>query len=193
MNVRDDKHDADSAAARQAHAGAESAFDVVVDAFEHDWRVGGEPSIRAALRAFGDVADAAERAELLEHLVGVDLEFRWKRGGSGGEPAPKLEHYLADLPEIDSTPWLRAALAAEEYRVRRRWGDSPGRDEYHVRFPAAAGELEARLRRVEDELAQDEEYRNAGTTLGAGEVPSTLGGEAVAARAAMPVIDGFEL
>ncbi len=193
MNVRDDMRDADSTAARQARAGAESVFDVVVEAFERDWRAGDEPSIRAALRAFDDVADAAERAQLLEHLVGVDLEFRWKRRGFQGEPGPKLEHYLADLPEIDSTPWMRAALAAEEYRVRRRWGDSPGRDEYHVRFPAAAGELEARLQRVEDELAQDEEYLNAGKTLGSGEIPSTFGGEAVAAGAAMPVIDGFEL
>jgi len=55
-----------------------------------------------------------------------------------GSARPRLEHYLDLLPDL-GPPSLD--LIAEEYRVRRRWGDKPERKSYAERFAQLASEL----------------------------------------------------
>jgi len=66
---------------------------------------------------------------VLEELVRIDLEQHWLRG----EPR-WLEDYLRQFPQLlDASASVRT-LAFEEFRLRRRAGQSPTADEYKQRF-----------------------------------------------------------
>ncbi len=68
---------------------------------------------------------------------------------------PHLEDYVRQFPELGNLEDLPLDLIAEEYRVRRRWGDKPEHEIYLARFPKREAEvLAAALDRVDDELAR---------------------------------------
>lgn len=138
--------------------------------FEQAWRIGpSPPDLRLHLEPMAACSER-ERWSLLWELVAVDLEYRW-RGNSqpakqplaspnanrepvadalGGQP--RLEDYRLALggllPEWD---WP-LGLIAEEYRVRRLWGDRPSSAHYLARFPAAPAALLRALQQVDREL-----------------------------------------
>lgn len=85
----------------------------------------------------------------LSELVMTDLGQRWRRQLG----RLLLEDYRERFPELG--PQLALELIAEEYRVRRLWGDRPEPDEYFRRFPDRHGELKARLPAVDAELAAE--------------------------------------
>jgi serine/threonine protein kinase len=58
-----------------------------------------------------------------------EFEAEWKAGGS-----PRIEDYLARVADPDR-PTLFAELIGLEVSYRRMRGETPGRDEYLVRFP----------------------------------------------------------
>ena len=96
----------------------------------------------------------------LWELAMIDLEFRWKQTSQGhifhdalgGQP--RVEDYVRALPnQAWRTPPNFAA--AEEYRVRRIWGDRPHHDHYLARFPAHLLTLPALLQAIDQELAAD--------------------------------------
>src|SRR5262245_41428844 len=81
--------------------------------FDKAWRSGSPPLLAQFCPSDGD---AACRRELLEELIKIDLEYRWRQGDRR-----LLESYLAQFPELSDA----VGLAAEEYRARQRWGDQP--------------------------------------------------------------------
>src|SRR5262245_39038127 len=113
------------ALARPPDGPSHSDPEEVLYRFDQAWLSGVAPRIDEFLPAEG-----AARRELLEELVKIDLECRW-RLAAPGEPRPRLEDYATRYPEL-----LRPSvgLIAEEYQVRRRWGDRPAHDEYAARF-----------------------------------------------------------
>lgn len=70
------------------------------------------------------------RPLMLDELLRVDLELRWRRG-----KGVRIEEYVRDFPELAANPDRLAALVAEEFRVRSRFADRPEGDEYLQRFP----------------------------------------------------------
>jgi hypothetical protein len=70
------------------------------------------------------------RPLMLDELLRVDLELRWRRGMGA-----RVEEYVRDFPELSANPDRLAALVAEEFRVRSRFAHRPEKDEYLQRFP----------------------------------------------------------
>ena len=103
-----------------------------LEAFVAAWEAGAEPAIAAHLPA---EPDPLRRLVLVE-LVKVDLEFRIGRG----RPA-RLEHYLADHPELAAAAGPPVELIVEEYHVRGSHGDPVDLSELGRRFPGREEEL----------------------------------------------------
>src|SRR6516165_1649770 len=132
------------------HLGTSGVLEEILERFESAWRAGTRPLIEDYVKAAEPVSDPAALSSLLEELIKVDLEFRWRSTGTsagstavdagGLPPCPRLEDYAARLSALRAPNGLRVELIGEEYRVRRRWGDQPGHEEYAARFPER-GEL----------------------------------------------------
>lgn len=159
-------------------------IDTVADRFEAAWRAGEEP----AIEEFVDVTVENERVfsqrELLAELVGIDLEWRWRRAeeqsgqsSASAESAvessddnesspeisrrPLLEHYVGRYPALAPLDSLPEELVAHEYYVRTRWGDGPSHGEYQERFRSQWSGLEQILAEVDEELESDDSGRGA--------------------------------
>jgi eukaryotic-like serine/threonine-protein kinase len=95
-----------------------------------------EPFEAAAAR--GDEPDPADYlppathpkyASVLCELVRLDLEFAWGRGEDR-----RVEAYADRFPALFADPGRLAAVAAEEYRLRRAAGEDPDPAEYRARL-----------------------------------------------------------
>ncbi len=127
----------------------------LLERFEEAWHNGAAPRLEAYLPAGGPA-----RLRVLEELVPIDLEYRWRYviapGGSAGlGERPTLEDYLARHPELAGADGPASALIAWEYRVRQRWGDRPSHALYAARFPRQAAAVQQALWRVDAELAAE--------------------------------------
>lgn len=122
----------------------------LLDRFEEAWQEGRPPALEDVLAA----VPASDRRPLLEELVKIDLEYRWRGAGSFDRP-PLLEGYAARHSELGRPERLPVELIGWEYLVRRRYGDRPAADEYHIRFAGHGEALRAELRRVDAELAAE--------------------------------------
>jgi serine/threonine protein kinase len=119
-----------------------------LDAFESAWRKGQTPDLAQYLAGTG-----AARRRLVEELVKLDLEYRW-RGPT--RPVPRLEDYAARHPELGPVDQLPVELIGSEYWIRQHLGDRPGPDEYLRRFPRHDGlALRRRLAEVDRELGAE--------------------------------------
>ena len=82
----------------RASQGSWSASDAeqVLCRFDQAWQSDAEPRIDAFLPAPSGSTNSASRRQLLEELIKIDLEYRWRTGqrlsASGGRP--RLEDYL---------------------------------------------------------------------------------------------------
>ena len=135
----------------------------VLEEFEDAWQTGAAPSIaeflgRAASRS--STERPVDARALLEELVRIDLEYRWRCSGSlsGSEAGslprlPVLENYLERFPALGPVGEMPRDLVAEEYRVRRQWGDKPDAWEYVDRFPHLAAVLPTSLLEIDRESA----------------------------------------
>jgi serine/threonine protein kinase len=83
----------------------------------------------ADLTPFIPPADHPLHVAVLEELIRIDLEQCWLRG----EPR-WLEDYLRRFPQLLEASASVRTLAFEEFRLRRRLGESPSTDEYKERF-----------------------------------------------------------
>ncbi len=83
----------------------------------------------ADLAAYLPPADHPLFLPVLEELIRIDLEHHWRRN------QPRwLEDYLNRFPQLLEASASVRTLAFEEFRLRRRSGQSPTADEYKVRF-----------------------------------------------------------
>jgi len=94
--------------------------------FESAWRSGLPPPIEDFLPAARRAASAMDQGqrELLEQLVKIDLEFRWRQGVPAGYTSalperPRLEHYVARFAALAPLDRLPEDLIGQEYLVRR--------------------------------------------------------------------------
>jgi tRNA A-37 threonylcarbamoyl transferase component Bud32 len=132
----------------------------LIDRFEVAWQGGAVPAIGAFLPPERP-GDGARRRELVQELVKIDLEYRWRRpnpdpAGCGSWPArPRLEDYVRRFPDLGPAERLPVGLIGEEYRVRQRWGDRPAHAEYARRFPRHGPAVPSLLTRIDAELASE--------------------------------------
>lgn len=140
-----------------------------IAAFEQEWRRGRVPAIAEFLPP-SHVASATRRRELLFELVSVDLEYRWQlefvRPDTGGalRRRPTLADYTRDVPELGTVGDLPAWLVAEEYRVRRVWGDRPDHERFLSHYADHAAALLPLLHQLDQELAVEEPSRHPAST-----------------------------
>ena len=137
--------------------------DHIADEFDQQWQSGFTPNLQTYLDRVGDDIDS--RHNLLIELIAIDLEYRWKQTGNPDEDTQVtdsdnsdpwvLERYLQSWPELGSMEVMPVDLIAEEYRVRRRWGDLPSQEEYRQRFPLLAETLLPVLDKVDRQLDKD--------------------------------------
>jgi serine/threonine protein kinase len=165
-------------AAPAPSSGAQSELLNVLERFDRAWRGRTPPQIDEFLppRSGFDGAEKEEetsRRAQLEELIKIDLEYRWRRaspdraefptGGSDERSPdpdllplrPLLEDYLAQYHELGLSEVFSPELIAEEYRVRRRWGDRPGHEEYAARFALQCEDLDTTLAAIDAELASE--------------------------------------
>lgn len=145
----------------------------ICNRFEAAWRTGRWPRIEDYLPVDPTAEGSPALFDLLAALVTIDLEYRWRPAStapaaSGQQAAdvlpplpdrPRLEDYVARYPALGPPDRLPLELIVEEYRVRHRWGDRPGHDEYLARFGPRRPGLSEMLARTDGELA-------AGETIG---------------------------
>jgi serine/threonine protein kinase len=147
--------------------------------FDQAWRAGTAPRIEDFLRRGGN----ANRKELLEELIAIDLGYRWRQ--ANGSERLVVEDYLRRFPELGSQAQVSLDLIREEYWVRHRWGDKPSNDVYFSRFGKRGGTLEQTLARAYAELVQ--EYHRDGRSSQRALRPVPPAGPAAAEPPAKPV------
>jgi tetratricopeptide (TPR) repeat protein len=155
-------------------------LDRLLEQFDSAWRQESPPQIEAFLLpalAGGSIEANALRWELVEELVRIDLEYRWRFAdglltppvgprrplAEGGvlPGRPCLEDYLVGLPELGRLEDLPLGLIGEEYWVRHRFGDCPSHAEYEARFAAHHPRLREVLAQVDARLAAEQFRQNA--------------------------------
>jgi eukaryotic-like serine/threonine-protein kinase len=147
--------------------------------FETAWGNGQRPQIEDFLPAQSSTVNEAAQFALLAHLVGIDLEWRWRtaqlpttqqavadmptasvEGQDGRHSAvsdivlprrPRLAHYVARYPQLGPIADLPIELIVDEYYVRRRHGDRPTHIEYLETWGTRHPELAERLRMMDDD------------------------------------------
>ncbi|MFI5455336.1 MAG: WD40 repeat domain-containing serine/threonine-protein kinase [Isosphaerales bacterium] len=155
---------------QEASCDRDSALCAIVERFETAWNEAGGhlPEIEHFLPRGGDDL----RPAALVELVLIDLEWRWRRGGTAWEASPchataanghvlsstrcrppLLDDYLARYPELSATTQVSFMLVSQEYRVRHRWGDRPAHEELLARFPEERAAVRLELERIDAELA----------------------------------------
>ncbi|HET6325105.1 MAG TPA: serine/threonine-protein kinase [Planctomycetaceae bacterium] len=131
----------------------EPSFESLILEFERAWQRGDEPDIGNVLRRYQDTED---RQRLLAELICVDLEFRWRAADSTPARLPwTLADYLAKFAELPMPLQLQRDLIAEEYRVRRRWGDKPSLNQFARAYEEQHPNIRAQLERVDRELRNE--------------------------------------
>jgi len=155
--------------------------------FEEAWSDGTAPDLAEFL---SDDSHQDLQCTILNELVKLDLEYRWRQGSSttsndtaDGRNQPHastvdldslslsecwlLEQYLQHYPQLGSSHDLPLPLILEEYRVRQRWGDRPAHQNYLQRFAQHKNVLSEALSQVDEELATE-------TSLAGSEVGATI-------------------
>jgi serine/threonine protein kinase len=136
--------------------------------FEDAWHNSGpEPRIEEFVQSYAAAqrTSAAACRAILEELVQIDLECRWRPDTAAAKSSaigakfhrrqPRLEDYIACYPDLGPLPRLPVELIVEEYRVRQRWGDRPGHAEYSGRFAQQWPNLRPALVEIDKELAEE--------------------------------------
>jgi serine/threonine protein kinase len=138
----------------------------LLEQFEGLWRRGTTSILADFLAKFpnDNASHSAQTRALLEELVKIDLEYRWRQlqetGAEGVAAPPLLEDYAGQHAELGPAAAFSQELIGEEYRVRQRWGDQPDHAEYVARFPGRGVQLLEHLRAIDTELKSD--YASAG-------------------------------
>src|SRR5262245_38828747 len=129
--------------------------------FDRAWQEGRPPHIPEFL-ALGSALPSLARRQLLEGIVQIDLEYRWRHAAQGKvneagsiPQRPLLNDYLKCYPELGPVEALSLELIGEEYWVRQVWGDRPAHQEYVARFPRLGTELPENLRQIDAEIAAE--------------------------------------
>ncbi len=157
-------------------------IDETCSRFETAWRAGQQPRIEDFLPAESpDKTEAAQRS-LLVHLVGIDLEWRWKTAAAPGETLPvapnsprpypgegqgvrafplrpRLADYVTRYALLGPVEQLPCDLIVNEYYARSHYGDRPTHAEYLEAYGVNHPELAKQLQAIDQGMAAVEQIR----------------------------------
>ena len=106
-------------------------FEVIIERFETAWRHGGAPEIADYLPGISNNSrSATQRRRLLQELIAIDLELRWKAAAGGGPNPWRLEDYLQAFTELGALESVPQSLIIEEWLARQRWGGNASDEEF---------------------------------------------------------------
>src|SRR5437667_7747263 len=130
-----------------------------VDAFDAAWKDGAPPDLAAAVADLP--AGSRELRRILEQLIPIDLEYRWKQLAAKRLSAPpdsaaltapnpkRIEEYVAEFPDLSASKPLNLDLVVAEFDYRLRYDvPAPSLGEYKLRFPTRWAELQSRLESI---------------------------------------------
>jgi tRNA A-37 threonylcarbamoyl transferase component Bud32 len=135
----------------------------LIDAFDSDWNRyrNGRSHAPDLVEFLNRAASLPERSQKLvkTELALVDMEYRWRLpseqiNGSGIGAQPNWQKYIAIMPQHFRLDGVSDSAIAEEYRIRRRWGDRPDCHEFSRTF--SGRDLVALLESVDAELRADD-------------------------------------
>eukprot|EP00913_Durusdinium_trenchii_P023463 g22041.t1 len=118
---------------------------------------------------------APARTSILEELVKIDIERRWK-SGTGRE----LEEYLVEFPELGTRETVSAALIQTEYESRKRSAAPVSIKEIHTRFPGQFDEVKFLMRQAAQSNSSD------GQAVASLDTSRSSGDESVAEKQPQP-------
>jgi eukaryotic-like serine/threonine-protein kinase len=140
----------------------EAAWGTVMDA------TAAPPRLEDYLSFPAGESDSGADCRLLQELIMLDLEYRWRRQAqasdsqaattAGSNPAtvqtvdfrgPLLEEYLSRFPAAAGTGEAPLDMIVHEYHVRSAYGDLPSHEEYRRRFPGLGEDLERALAEID--------------------------------------------
>ncbi len=125
----------------------------IADRFEKAWQKVTDQGEPPDLARFLPPPQDPLRKLVLQELIKIDLEARWRRNLSTG-----IEFYLQRFAELGKAKELPASLLYEEYRIRQYHGDRPPVTAYQRRFPEQFDEFQ---RLVNDEPRKPNRLRLA--------------------------------
>ncbi len=153
-------------------------IDETCSRFEMAWQTCQQPRIEDFLSAESPDKSQAPQRSLLLHLVGIDLECRWKTADMPSPPAPltlagegttdasessvplprrpRLADYVARYSLLGPVEQLPDDLIVNEYYARCRYGDRPTHAEYLDAFGSRHPELAKQLQAIDDGMAAAE-------------------------------------
>src|SRR5262249_19264096 len=140
--------------------------------FDQAWQSDTPPRIDDYIGRLGSTSGQdAERRRIIEELVKIDLEYRWRQKSNSSKP-PRLEDYVKEHPQLGSVQELSLDLIAGEYLVRNLWGDRPRQAEYFQRFARHGARLLTELAKVDAEVAN--ELSRKGNPVSTGLTPPSV-------------------
>ncbi len=104
--------------------------DDAVRQLEEAWQAGPAPPLERFLPSRAE----AQRRRVLVELIGVDQEYRWQHGDER-----RVESYLADWPELATSPETVVELVRAECLTRAFLRKAPDPEEIRTRFPELSG------------------------------------------------------
>ncbi len=138
-------------------------MDECLNRFEEAWSGAEPPRLDDFLLPEGH----AEYGPLLRELIKIDMEYRWRRpSGTTKQPhhdrepssEPIVEDYMSRYAAAFGDRLVPIDLIAEEYRIRRRWGDNPTPSSYLDRFPNQTTAVSEVLKTVDLELSSRQSF-----------------------------------
>ena len=130
--------------------------------FEREW----ESSPPASIDTHLEGASGNRRLTLLQELVCIDMEFRWRNhaasstqatqslGSDSTIPTFLIDDYLERYPDLGTHETLDPLLIEEEFRVRNQWGDRPLVEDFLTRFPLHAASMHQQLTAIRADIGQ---------------------------------------
>ena len=97
------------------------------------------------------VLDDASRVSLLEELIKLDLEYRWRKSASGSA-VWHVRDYVQRFAELRVAGWNPTRLLCEEFRARWQWGDRPSRQSFAREYPQVETSITPLLFKIEQSL-----------------------------------------
>lgn len=132
----------------------DDALSTVIQRFEDAWQNG---SLPPEPTCFLHEVRESYRSTLMEELVKVDLEFRW-RATTSDTARYLLDDYVERFQDCLPTDFPSKELIGEEFWVRQCWGDKPAISDYVQRFPGVDG-LEIWLNKLRHSLKEESSRR----------------------------------
>ena len=118
--------------------------------FDVAWAEADAPPALADFIAAAPSETPVERSRLIDELIKIDLEYRWRRNHAADNAPWRLANYAVQLDLRD--PFPSCELIGEEYWVRQLWGDRPSHAEYLAHYPQHGESLATRLSQLDAEL-----------------------------------------